>query len=90
MSSKRDLKRAIRNVCAELFAEGVAASLYGTVQDKEAIDPIFVSIMEIHSDFIRRVALPEPGMKPKAYYRFLIEEFNKRAAEITDQISALQ
>ena len=80
MSSKRDLKRAIHNVCTALFAEGVAASL----------DPIFASILEIHSDFTRRVSFPEPGIKPKKYYKFIIDEFNKQVAEIVDQLNALQ
>mgnify|MGYP006367265045 CR=1 FL=1 len=81
MSSKRDLKRAIHNVCTALFAEGVAASLYGPEKNKEVIDPIFASILQIHS---------EPGIKPKKYYKFIIDEFNKQVAEIVDQLNALQ
>lgn len=90
MSNKRDLKRAIRNVCTELFAEGVAVSLYGSEKNKEVIEPIFVSILEVHSDYTRRVSFPEPGIKPKKYYKFVIEEFNKQVAEIADQLAALQ
>lgn len=90
MSSKRDLKRAIRAVCTDLFAEGVATSLYGTEKDKEVIEPIFESILKIHSEYIRRVSFPEPGIKPKKYYKFIIEEFNKQAEEIIDQLNALQ
>ncbi len=90
MSSKRDLKRAIRNVCTELFAEGVAASLYGSEKNKEVIEPIFVLILQTNSDFTRRVSFPEPGIKPKKYYKFIIEEFNKQVAEIVDQLNALQ
>lgn len=90
MSSKRDLKRAIHNVCTALFAEGVAASLYGPEKNKEVIDPIFASVLEIHSDFTRRVSFPEPGIKPKKYYKFIIDEFNKQVAEIVDQLNALQ
>lgn len=90
MSSKRDLKRAIRNVCTELFAEGVAVSLYGSEKNKEVIEPIFVSILQTHSDYTRRVSFPEPGVKPKKYYKFIIDEFNKQVAEIVDQLNALQ
>lgn len=84
------MKRAIHAVCTDLFAEAIAASLYGSETNKDVIDPIFVSIMEIHSDYTRRVSSPEPGIMPKKYYNFIIDEFNKQVAEIVDQLNALE
>lgn len=87
MANKRELKRAINYICSDLFGEAVAASLYSEKQTKENIDALLASILVIHSDFIRRVSHPEPGMKPKLYYKAIIEDFNKQVNEIVDHIS---
>lgn len=89
MANKRDLKRNINYICSELFAECVAASLYGSSQSNEAVDGILSSIIMTHSDFIARISHPEPGMNVKTYFKHLTEDFNKQASEIVDQISSL-
>ena len=87
MSNKRDLKRKINYVCSELFAECVAASLYSENKpSNEDTDALLTSIMMIHSDFVRRISHPEPGMAQKKYYGVLIADFNKQVEEIIDQI----
>jgi hypothetical protein len=40
-------------------------------------------------DFICRVGHPEPGMKPRLYYKTLREKFATQVIEITDQINNL-
>ena len=89
MSSKRDLKRVIGYVCTELFAECVAASLHNGTSTKEDSKAICTSILNLHSDFIKRIGHPEPGLPAKKYYRFTIDEFNKQLEEIVDQITNL-
>lgn len=89
MANKRDLKKAINYVCSDVFAECVAASLYNGNPDKSDVDALLSSIIAVDSDYISRVSHPEPGMKASAYYKAVIEEFNKQIAEITDQISNL-
>ncbi len=91
MSNKRDLKKAINYICSDLFAECVAAALYGgDTPYQENVDALLSSILVIHSDFISRVSHPEPGMKPKLFYKDLTEDFNKQVTEIIDQINNLQ
>lgn len=89
MSNKRDLKHTINYVTSDLFAEGVAASLYGNKNNAENVDALLASIIVMHDHYIRRVSHVEPGMKPKVYFKDLIENFNKEAGEIIDQISNL-
>jgi len=89
MSNKRDFKKTINYVCTELFAECVAASLYGGKINKENCDALLASILRIHSDFISRVSHPEPGMKQKDYYKNVQQDFGKQVAEIADQITNL-
>lgn len=89
MANKRILKRTINYICSDLFAEAVAASLYGEKPNKDNIDALLSSILIIHNDFLSRVSHPEPGMDKKVYYKAIIEDFNKQASEIIDQIQNL-
>ena len=89
MEKKRNLKRTINYICSHLFAEAIAASLYGERPNKDNVDALLTSIIIIHNDFISRVSHPEPGMKTKVYYKAIIEDFNKQASEIVDQIQNL-
>lgn len=88
MANKRNLKQVINYVCSDLFAEGVALSMYGASENKETVDAILVSLLKTHKDFISRISHPEPGMKAKVYYRQLLLDFDKRINEIVDQLNA--
>jgi hypothetical protein len=89
MANKRELKRSINYICSDLFAETVAVSLYDKKASKENLEALLASILIIHDDFIRRVSHPEPGLAPKAYYKAIIEDFNKQVSEIIDHIQNL-
>lgn len=89
MANKRELKRIINYICSDLFAECVAASLYGEKSEKENVDALLKAILTTHSNYIRRISHPQPGMPAKVYYEDLVNKFNKEANEIIDQISNL-
>ncbi len=89
MANKRTLKRSINYICGDLFAEVAATSLYNKDVKQENVDALLTSILRVHNDFIRRVSHPEPGLAPKAYYKAIIEDFNKQAIEIVDHIQNL-
>ena len=55
MAKKRELKRSIDYVCSDLFAEAVAASLYGKKINQENLDALLRVILSVHNDFIRRI-----------------------------------
>jgi len=86
MTSRKNLKKQVNYICSELFAECIAASLYSTKAPQENVDTLLKSILTIHQDFIGRISHVEPGMAPKAYFKSLIEDFNKQVGEIVDQI----
>lgn len=86
MTNKRDLKRTINYVCSDLLAECVAESLYNGKSDKDNVDALLATILLIHTDFIRRISHPEPGMKQTLYFKLLIKDFNKHVSELIDQI----
>ncbi len=89
MTNRKYLKKTINYICSDLFAECVAASLYGNNPPKENVDALLTSILQIHSDFIRRISHVEPGMDPKVYFKHLTSEFNKHVDELVDQINNL-
>ena len=88
MTNKRDLKKAINRICCDMFAECAAYSLYNS-DKKENISAILTAILMMHNNHIRRVSHPEPGMKPKDYYKDLTEKFNAQIDEISDQIAGI-
>lgn len=90
MANKRKLKRSINYICSDIFAESVAASLYSDKPNQDNIKALMSSVLNMHSDYIRRVSHPEPGMKPKVYYKNIISSFHKHVSEIIDQIANLQ
>jgi hypothetical protein len=89
MAKKRDLKRNINYICSDLFAESVAASLYGSQKNDDNLNALLASIIIVRNDFVKRISHPEPGMKTKLYYQNLITEFNHQVADIIDQIGTL-
>lgn len=89
MSNKRELKKAIRNICSELFGECASATLYCENEQKENGEALLTSIVAMNNNFICRVSHPEPGMKQNEYFKKLIQDFNKQASAIVDQISTI-
>lgn len=86
MAKKRDLKRQINYVCSDLFAEAMAAAIYGGKENKEAADNLLSTILINRSDYVSRVSHPEPGMTAKKYYQSLIKDFNDNVSDIIDKI----
>lgn len=89
MANKRTLKRTINYICSDLFAECVAASLYSVKTNQENVDALLSSILTIHSNYIRRISHPEPGMQARLYYKDLIGKFNEEVSEVVDSINNL-
>ena len=88
MSNKRKLKKGIQLICEDLFAECVAANLYGPETNKENGDALLFSIVKMQDNYINRISHPEPGMQAKVYYKDLREKFSAQVSEILDQINA--
>lgn len=89
MSNKRDLKKAINGICAELFTECASATLYCDKEQRENGEALLSSIVAINDNYIRRISHPEPGIADKTYFKDLISNFNKEASAIVDQISTI-
>jgi hypothetical protein len=91
MANKRSLKQAINLICEELFAEAVAASLYGNEPHKENgnAQALLSSIVRLQADYTSRISHVEPGMKATDYFKSLREKFTSEVDEMVDQINNL-
>ena len=91
MANRRTTKRAINKICEELFAEAVAASLYGKEAHKEKnnADAVLSSIIRLESDYISRISHVEPGMRAAGYFKRMHESLTADVEEIIDQINNL-
>ena len=87
MANKRNLKKAINQICEDLFIEAVAASLYGNEANKGNTEALLVAVIKTQHNYISRVSHPEPGIRAKTYYKDLREKFTAQASEIADQIN---
>ncbi len=89
MANKRELKQTINYVCAELLSETFVAGMLEKNIENENVDNLLHSIVSINRDYIRRISHPEPGMSQKAYFKDLIDGFNKDIDETVDMIGNL-
>lgn len=89
MANKRSLKKAINQICEELFTEAVAASLYGNDVNEENTRALLVTVMKTQRNYTSRVSHPEPGIKASVYYKDLREKFAAQISEVVDQINNL-
>ena len=89
MANKRTLKHAIKLICGELFAECVAASLYGSTNIEENYEALLFSIIKMQDNYISRISHPEPGMPAAKYFKNLKEKFNAEIDDIVNQINSL-
>lgn len=89
MANKRTLKKTIKLVCGEIFAECVAASLYGPDDRQENLEAMLESIIKIQDNYISRISHPEPGMKASKYFKDLEEKFIAEVDDLIDQINNL-
>lgn len=89
MANKRELKQTINYVCAELLSETFVAGMLEKNIENENVDNLLHSIVSINRDYIRRISHPEPGMPQKAYFKDLIDGFNKDIDETVDMIGNL-
>lgn len=89
MANKRSLKKAINAISEVIFAECVAASLYGAENHKDNANALLGCIVKTQQHYIRRVSHPEPGMAPRKYYADLRGKFAAQVGEIIDHINTL-
>lgn len=85
---RKDLKKHINYLCGELLAECIAAASYTTKDNKQDVENVMFSIVDMQNDWICRLSHIEPG-STKLFFKKLREEMQRRTDEIVEQINEL-
>lgn len=90
MANRRTLKKGIQLVTSELITESYINYLMLKKMDNAGFDAIVEKIADINNDFLARVNHPNGTKEPKlvkAYYKKLIEDFNKEVDQIIEKLN---
>ena len=90
MANRRTLKKAIQLVTSDLITESYINYLMLKKMDNAGFDAIVEKIADINNDFLARVNHPNGTKEPKlvkAYYKKLIEDFNKEVDQIIEKLN---
>ena len=60
MANRRNLKKSIKYICGELFADCVALNRCGQA-DKEKIETLMANLLVLHGDYVSRLSHCERG-----------------------------
>lgn len=80
MASRKNLKKAIKNICGELLADCVALRMVDQA-NTDVLDGLMVNILNLNNEFVARINHTEKGSE-RTFYKKLREEF-------TDQVNAI-
>ena len=84
MASRRSLKKSIKYICGELFADCVALNPCGQA-DKEKIETLMANLLVLHGDYVSRLSHCERG-HGKVFFKKLREDFTREINELADKI----
>lgn len=90
MANRRTLKKGIQLVTSDLITESYINYLMLKKMDNAGFDAIVEKIADINNDFLARVNHPNGTKEPKlvkAYYKKLIENFNKEVDQIIEKLN---
>ena len=90
MANRRTLKKGIQLVTSDLITESYINYLMLKKMDNAGFDAIVEKIADINNDFLARVNHPNGTKEPKlvkAYYKKLIEDFNKEVEQIIEKLN---
>jgi hypothetical protein len=90
MANRRTLKKGIQLVTSDLITESYINYLMLKKMDNAGFDAIVEKIADINNDFLARVNHPNGTKEPKlvkAYYKKLIEDFNKEVDQIIEKLN---
>ena len=88
MANKRQLKKRVNNLCADLFAECIACIHYAKVNREDA-DAVTVNILNLQDDILCRISHVEPGLSTKIFFKKLNDDLRSAVENIISQIESL-
>lgn len=84
MTSRRQLKKNIKAITGDLFADCVALSMCQQA-NREELEQIMKEILALHTDYVARISHTERGSE-RTFYRCLKQEFTQKANNLSERI----
>lgn len=84
MANRKRLKKSIKIVTGELFADCVTLIHLGQ-GNAETLQKLMVEVLTIHNDFVARLSHVEKG-EEKHFFKKLREEFTEKVNNLSDRI----
>ena len=84
MANRKQLKKSIRKITGELFADCVALSLCQQA-DRDKLEQLMQEVLNVHNDYVARISHTEPG-SVKMYYKKLKQEFTEKVNDLSKRI----
>lgn len=85
MASRKNLKKAVKNICGELFADCVALSMCQQGGDEVKLHELMSMVMVTYQDYVSRISHTEKGNE-KTFYKTLRSEFTAQVNKISEEI----
>lgn len=85
---RREIKKDINSLCGDLFAECVALLQYKKDANKNDVENVMLTILQMQNDMINRLSHVEPG-STRLFFRKMREDLLARTEDIVEQIKAL-
>lgn len=84
MANRRQLKKSIKLVTGELFADCVALSMCEQ-GDQAKLDSLMTEVIALHADYVARISHTERGSE-REFYRKLRQEFTEKVNDLSKRI----
>lgn len=84
MASRKQLKKSIKLITGELFADCVALSMCQQ-GNQETLNALMQEVINLHLDFTARVSHTQPG-NVRGFYAQLKAEFTQKVNDLSERI----
>ncbi len=84
MASRKRLKKSIKMITGDLFADCVALSMCQQA-DQATLDELMKEVIALHTDFVARISHTEKGSE-RVFYRKFKQEFTEKVNNLSERI----
>lgn len=84
MASRKQLKKSVKMITGNLFADCVALSMCHQ-SDMEKFDAFMKEVIELHTDFVSRISHTERGSEA-IYFKKFKQEFTEKVNDLSERI----
>ena len=84
MANRKQLKKSVKMITGDLFADCVALSMCQQA-DRDTLDQLMKEILSLHGEYVTRISHTEKGSE-RAFYRKFKQEFTEKVNNLSERI----